>query len=69
MAQAINEEFQADALREHWRRQQIGMGLEFCEECAEPIPEARRRAVPTCTRCVACQGKHEHMQEILIHWR
>ncbi|MGE0860161.1 MAG: DksA/TraR family C4-type zinc finger protein [Gammaproteobacteria bacterium] len=26
-----------------------------CEECGEPIPEARRRAVPGVRRCVGCQ--------------
>jgi phage/conjugal plasmid C-4 type zinc finger TraR family protein len=30
-----------------------------CEDCGETIPEARRRAVPGCTRCVACQGELE----------
>ncbi len=68
-AQEANEQFQADALRVHWRRQPLGMGLEFCEDCGEAIPEARRRAMPSCTRCVACQGEHEHLQEILSHWR
>lgn len=27
----------------------------FCEECGEPIPEARREAVPGCRCCVDCQ--------------
>lgn len=26
-----------------------------CEDCGEAIPEARRKAVPGCTRCVDCQ--------------
>lgn len=29
-----------------------------CEDCGEPIPEARRAAIPGCTRCVACQTEH-----------
>lgn len=32
-----------------------GESLEHCEDCGEPIPEARRRAVPGVRRCVACQ--------------
>jgi phage/conjugal plasmid C-4 type zinc finger TraR family protein len=28
---------------------------EICEDCGVTIPEARRRAVPGCIRCVACQ--------------
>lgn len=36
-----------------------------CEDCEEPIPEARRKAVPGCTRCVVCQEKAEkERQEI-----
>ncbi|WP_150783051.1 TraR/DksA family transcriptional regulator [Pseudomonas fluorescens] len=27
----------------------------FCDNCAEPIPEARRLAVQGCIYCVSCQ--------------
>ena len=30
-----------------------------CEECGETISEARRNAVPGCTRCVGCQIESE----------
>lgn len=30
-----------------------------CEDCGDPIPEARRQAVPGCTRCVVCQEYFE----------
>lgn len=30
-----------------------------CEDCGEPIPEARRRAVPGCIRCIECQERVE----------
>lgn len=26
-----------------------------CEECGDPIPEARRKASPGCVYCVECQ--------------
>lgn len=29
---------------------------EFCVECDEPIPEARRQAIPGVQLCVECQG-------------
>ena len=29
---------------------------EFCDECDEPIPEARRLAIPGVRRCVNCQS-------------
>lgn len=31
----------------------------FCEDCDAPIPEARRRAVLSVTRCVDCQEMQE----------
>ena len=34
---------------------QAGPSRSDCEECGEPIPEARRAAVPGVKRCVACQ--------------
>ncbi len=34
-----------------------GESLHFCEECDEPIPEARRKAIPGVRLCVACQQK------------
>ncbi|MFH1027804.1 MAG: TraR/DksA C4-type zinc finger protein [Pseudomonadota bacterium] len=37
-----------------------------CEDCGEMIPEARRRAVPGCKRCLSCQTEFE---QIHIHWR
>jgi len=30
-----------------------------CEDCDKEIPEGRRKAVPGCTRCVACQALFE----------
>jgi len=32
----------------------------YCCECGEPIPEARRDAVPGCSLCVYCQQKEEY---------
>lgn len=32
-----------------------GESLAECEECGEPIPEARRAAVPGVRFCLACQ--------------
>ncbi|AAQ81449.1 putative zinc-finger containing protein [Aeromonas phage SW69-9] len=33
---------------------------EFCEECDEPIPEARRMAIST-AYCVQCQTVHDNI--------
>ena len=31
----------------------------FCAACEEPIPVARREAVPGCQLCIPCQGAAE----------
>ena len=36
-----------------------GPGKKICEDCEEPIPELRRIAYPSCTRCVGCQEEAE----------
>lgn len=57
--QAQEEALRVRALR-LWREQQ-GPALSpqesarWCEFCDDEIPEARRRAVPGCVRCVGCQ--------------
>ncbi len=35
-----------------------GESAEFCEECGEPIPEARRKAI-ACRYCLRCQSQLE----------
>jgi phage/conjugal plasmid C-4 type zinc finger TraR family protein len=37
-------------------RMPTGDGRAECEECGEPIPEARRRALPGARTCVGCQS-------------
>ena len=60
-----------------------GPGLERCEECDAPIPEARRKAVPGVKLCVPCQqardeedGAHSRLQpprqqgqSVALSWR
>lgn len=68
IAQAINEEHQSDAIAEHFRRgirNAARISADTCAECGEEIPEARRKAVPGCNRCVSCQSTFE----LLKHWR
>lgn len=42
---------------------------EFCESevCGEPIPEARRLAVPGCRFCVECQSLRERALQRRTH--
>ena len=52
-------EFLADALARHQRQPENRGGLKNCTDCGEPIPEARRKAVSGCLRCIDCQELHE----------
>ena len=36
-----------------------GQGAEFCIDCDEEIPAARRKAYPSAVCCVECQGLRE----------
>jgi phage/conjugal plasmid C-4 type zinc finger TraR family protein len=61
-AQANDEFFRELALKGRQTpgsENRTASGAEACLDCGEPIPEARRRAVPGCVRCVACQGEQE----------
>ena len=39
-----------------------GESAEFCQECDEPIPQARREALPGVRLCVECQSELEREQ-------
>jgi phage/conjugal plasmid C-4 type zinc finger TraR family protein len=44
-----------DAIRRARSQLPTGPGLERCEACDQPIPEARRKAIPGVRLCVPCQ--------------
>ena len=44
-----------DAIQRARSQLPSGPGLEQCEECNAPIPEARRKAIPGVRLCVPCQ--------------
>ncbi|CDF81941.1 hypothetical protein PKB_0564 [Pseudomonas knackmussii B13] len=48
-----------DALIAARRHSAIPAAAEDCQVCGEPIPEARRQAVPGCDRCLDCQALEE----------
>lgn len=53
---AVNE------LRQQLERQRQQPSAEFCEECGEDIPLARREAVPGVQFCIYCQTKMEKLR-------
>ena len=48
-----------DALASARARMPSGEGLTDCEACGEPIPAARRAALPGARTCVACQSARD----------
>ena len=61
---AVEEQIEASINDELERlrsmRQPVGESLEFCAECEEPIPEARRIARPGVKLCIDCQEEKDH---------
>ncbi len=48
-----------DALDRLRRTLPTGDSAEYCDECGEPIPLARREALPGVQHCVGCQTELE----------
>jgi phage/conjugal plasmid C-4 type zinc finger TraR family protein len=51
-----------DAVAAARARLEAGDGADFCDECGEPIPEARRKALPSARTCVACQQQRDRQR-------
>jgi phage/conjugal plasmid C-4 type zinc finger TraR family protein len=52
-----------DAVKRARSRLPEGEGLTHCEECGDPIPPARRKAIPGVRLCVSCQSDLEKQQK------
>ena len=48
-----------DAVNSARARMPAGEGTEYCEECGELIPAARRKALPGTRTCVPCQSERD----------
>ncbi|MGP8432007.1 TraR/DksA C4-type zinc finger protein [Paraburkholderia fungorum] len=62
LATTREEELREDALQAMRRARDAASsqpGAPACDRCGEPIPQARREAVPGCRHCVTCQRKLE----------
>lgn len=61
LAAAREAEIRADALADQRRRAgaRFETSAETCAVCEEPIPEARRHALPGVQTCVDCQAELE----------
>ena len=60
---AVNEQIEVSTReaieRTRARVRPPGESRRACAECDEPIPEARRRAIPGVQLCVACQSDRD----------
>ena len=59
---AVQEQVDAnvgDAVERARARIPTGESKTYCMECEEPIPDARRKAIPGVCLCVACQAELE----------
>ncbi len=64
---AVQEQIDATvdtAVRRARSRLVQGESLATCEECGEPIPEARRRALPGVRTCVPCQSEADRLDVV-----
>ena len=63
---AVHEQIQ-DSINDEVRRARAalptGTSLEFCEECGEAIPQARRDALPGVRLCIHCQEEADKDQK------
>ena len=60
---AVSEQIEAsisdELARMQARRAPVGESLTHCAECEEPIPEARRAAIPGVKLCVDCVAERD----------
>lgn len=64
---AVQEQIDAsidDAVTLARSRLPKGQSLSHCENCDEPIPEARRLAVPGVRLCIICQQERDTEQSL-----
>ncbi len=60
---AVSEQIEAsiadELARLNARKRVVGESLSHCAECEEPIPEARRQAIPGVKLCIDCQQERD----------
>lgn len=64
VAQAHEEARRDNALARARARLPKGVAARDCTDCGERIPVKRRKAVPGCSRCVACEEIAERKRRL-----
>ncbi len=60
----IDASIEDELKRMQTRRGPQGESAEFCVECDEPIPEARRIAIPGVKLCIDCQQERDNRPKL-----
>ena len=60
--QELIDDMVADAVRLARLRLADGAGSDYCEDCCERIPEARRKALPASRTCLTCQSARDALR-------
>ena len=55
----IDASIEDELKRMQAQRRPAGESLTHCADCEEPIPEARRQAMPGVKLCIACQQERD----------
>jgi phage/conjugal plasmid C-4 type zinc finger TraR family protein len=65
---AVSEQIEAsindELARMKARKLPVGDSLSHCAECEEPIPEARRAAIPGVKLCIECMQERDGARQI-----
>ena len=65
---AVSEQIEAsisdELARMKARKQPVGESLTHCAECEEPIPEARRAALPGVKLCIDCVQERDAQYQV-----
>ena len=59
VSEQIEDSIQDELARMKARKRPEGESLMHCAECEEPIPEARRTALPGVKLCIDCQQERD----------
>ena len=59
VSEQIDASIEDELKRMQARRVPQGESLTECAECGEPIPEARRTAIPGVKLCIDCQSERD----------
>ncbi|NDR54874.1 DksA/TraR family C4-type zinc finger protein [Aliiruegeria sabulilitoris] len=59
VSEQIEDSIQDELSRMKARAHPVGESLTHCAECEEPIPEARRVALPGVKLCIDCQQERD----------